>query len=182
MPFGGLLTVALIGAGTSIAGGIVQSKAASKATKAQTDAGDKSLALQREIYNQQQANEAPWRNTGAAAITSLGGLLGLPAGAPGGGTGQLPAQGGGPQYDAPYTAAQANFDHYSPTGGYIGKDTPVSEQMSNPNVNVDASGYTAQQHGATPPYVTVKAPNGTSYQVPWDKKQEAVDNGGVVVG
>ena len=153
----------IAGAG-AIGSAAIQSHAAGKAADQQVAAGDKALALQKDIYNQQQANEAPWRDTGAAAITSLGGLLGLPQGPAGGGGGQLPSSTLGSTFDPPVTTAQANFDRYSPTGGYIGKDVPMSEQMSNPNVNVDASGYTAQQHGASSssyaPMVTLRSPDG----------------------
>jgi len=173
----------IAGAG-SIGAAAIQSHAAGKAADQQVAAGDKALALQKDIYNQQQANEAPFRNTGASAITTLGGLLGLPSGG-GGSTGQLPTNTLGSVAGPGYTPAQANFDRYSPTGGYIGKDTPMAEQMTNPYVNIDASGYTAQQHGASPsaiPMLKVRAPNGNVYTVPADKAAEAQQNGGTVLG
>jgi hypothetical protein len=173
----------IAGAG-AVSAAAIQSHAAGKAADQQVAAGDKALALQKDIYNQQQANEAPWRNTGASAITTLGGLLGLQQG--GGSSGQLPTNTLGSTFDAPYTPAQANFDRYSPTGGYIGKDVPMSEKMTNPYVAQDASGYTAQQHGASPsqaiPMMRVQAPNGSIYQVPADKVAEAQQNGGTVLG
>jgi len=186
MPFGGLLTVGLISAGAGLAGAAIQSHQQGKAVDAQKEAGDKALALQKDIYNQQQANEAPWRNTGASAITTLGGLLGLPSGG-GGSTGQLPTNTLGSTFDPAITPGQANFANYSPTGGYIGKNVPMSEQMSNPAVRQDASGYTAQQHGASPsaamsPMLRVRAPNGNVYTVPADKAAEAQQNGGTVLG
>lgn len=173
----------IAGAGSVAAAGIT-SHAAGKAADQQVAAGDKALALQKDIYNQQQINEAPWRNTGASAITTLGGLLGLPSSSGGGGTGQLPTSTLGSTFDPSYTKAQENFSRYSPQGGYIGKDVPMTEQMSNRYVNVDASGYTAQQHGADPfaiPTVKVKGPNGTVYLVPRDQLQTALANGGVEV-
>lgn len=184
MPFGGLLTVGLIGAGAGLGGALIQSHSTSKAVDAQTDAANKQLALQREVFNKQQENEAPWRNVGASAIGSLGGLLGLGGGGGGGGSlGQLTEP---MQYDAPISPGQANFDRYSTQGGYIGKDVPMSEHMTNPYVQVDSSGYTAQQHGASPsqaiPMLLVRDPTGQVRQVPADKVAEAEQNGGTVVG
>lgn len=185
MPFGGLLTVGLIGAGAGIGGALISSHATGKAVDAQTQAAEKQIALQREIFNKQQENESPWRNVGASAIGSLGGLLGLGGGG-GGGGGSLGQLSEPTQYDAPVSAAQANFDRYSPTGGYIGKDVPMSEKMTNPYVTVDSSGYTAQQHGASPdqaiPKFQVKTPSGQVVIVPADKLAEAQQNGGTVVG
>lgn len=187
----------IIAAGGALGSAAIVSHSAGKAADQQAAAGEKALALQRDIYNQQQLNEAPWRNTGAAAITTLGGLLGLPSG--GGGTGQLPASNAPAQgFDAPISPGQANFAGYTPSGGYLGKDVPMAERMSNPYASTDAGGYTAQQHGAStgssygnqsfgqapvgPPMLKVKAPNGQIYQVPADKQAEAVQNGGTVLG
>jgi len=176
----------IAGAG-SLGAAAIGAHAAGKAANQQVAAGDKALALQKDIYNQQQVNEAPFRNTGAAAITTLGGLLGLPQGGGGGSTGQLPTNTLGSTFDPAVTPGQANFDRYSLHGGYIGKDVPMSEKMSNPAISQDVSGYTAQQHGASPsaampPMLRVRAPNGNVYTVPADKAAEAQQNGGTVLG
>ena len=186
MPFGGLLTVGIIGAGAGLIGAGIQAHQTGKAVDAQTDAANKQLALQREIFNQQQANEAPWRSVGANAITSLGGLLGLGGGGGAAGGSTLGQIGSGTEMDAPISPGQANFDRYSPSGGYIGKDVPMSEHMTNPYVQTDAGGYTAQQHGASPdqaiPMLLVKDPTGQVRRVPADRVAEAQRNGGTVVG
>ena len=194
MPFGGLLTVGLISAGAGLAGAAIQSHQTGKAVDAQKDASEQALALQKDIYNQQVANLSPWRNTGAAAITTLGGLLGLPGG---GGSGQLPASGTAPAMDAPISPGQANFAGYSPYGGYVGKNVTMGERMSNPNATVDAAGYTAQQHGAslpsassygTPamqtgaPMLRGQTPTGQMVQVPAEKAGEFQQNGGTILG
>jgi hypothetical protein len=174
----------IAGAG-SIGAAAIGAHAAGKAADQQVAAGDKALALQKDIYNQQQANEAPWRNTGAAAITSLGGLLGLPQAPAGGGSGQLPTNTLGSTFDAPISPGQANFAGYSPSGGYIGKDVPMTERMKNPAVNVDASGYTAQQHGASSyaaPTVRMQAPNGEIEMVPESAVSHYEQQGAKVIG
>jgi len=174
----------IAGAG-AVGAAAIQSHAAGKAADQQVAAGDKALALQKDIYNQQQVNEAPFRNTGASAITTLGGLLGLPQGGGGGSMGQLPTNTLGSTFDPAVTPGQANFANYSPTGGYVGKNVPMSEQMSNRNVNLDASGYTAQQHGASPPSMTMirmQAPTGEIETVPADQVSHYQQQGAKVLG
>jgi hypothetical protein len=89
MPFGGLLTVGLISAGTAVAGGIMGSRAAGKAAQTQSDAATTAaqaqLAASREanaltgnMYEQNRADLAPWRNAGAGALRQLNYLLGIP--------------------------------------------------------------------------------------------------------
>lgn len=71
-----------IGTTAAIVGGVVGAGAsllgASKASKAQQQATDQAaalerenIALQREIYNQQRADLAPWRETGAKTLAEL---------------------------------------------------------------------------------------------------------------
>jgi len=173
-PFVGTTAAILIGAGISAAAGLgsaaIQSKQVGKAVNAQTAATDKAIEQLK-----------PFQQTGTQAFTTLGSLMGLGGG---GGGAAAPAL-GTKSFDQPYTPAQANFDRYSPTGGYIGKDIPMSEKMTNPYVAQDASGYTAQQHGASPsaiPMLKVRAPNGNIYQVPAEKAAEVQQNGGTVLG
>lgn len=181
-PFVGTTAAILIGAGiaagTQVAGAAIQSKQVGKAVNAQKEAAA-----------QAQAQLKPFQQVGTQAFTTLGGLMGLG----GGGGGAAP---GGLQYDPAISPGQANFAGYSTQGGYLGKDVPMSERMSNPLANVDAAGYTAQQHGASPTsssygagapqggggMVQVRAPNGSVYQVPVEKVGEAQQNGGTVVG
>jgi len=174
-PFVGTTAAILIGAGISAAAGLgsaaIQSKQVGKAVNAQTAATDKAIEQLK-----------PFQQTGTEAFTTLGSLMGLG----GGGGGAAPAL-GTKTFDPQITPGQANFSRYSPTGGYIGKDVPMAEQMTNHNVALDASGYTAQQHGASPgaamsPMLKVRAPNGNIYQVPADKAAEAQQNGGTVLG
>ena len=184
--FVGTTAAILIGAGISAAAGLgsaaIQSHQVSKAVDAQKAATDQAIA-----------NLKPFQQVGTKAFTTLGELMGL---GPGGGASAAPGQ----PTDAAISPGQANFSGFSPSGGYVGKNVPMAERMSNPNVNVDAAGYTAQQHGASlptassytasagassiggAPMLRVKAPNGQIYQVPADKVAEAQQNGGTVLG
>lgn len=188
MPF---IALGVGGIITGLVGAKMQSNAANKATDAQTAAGEKALALQSQIYNTTRGDLGPYREAGVTALNDQHGLmalLGLPVGAgmapAGGPVGQ--GLGTGQAMDPGYNAAQANFDRFSPTGGYIGKDMPMSEKMTNPNVTIDSSGYTARQHGADPnqaiPKYKVRTPDGTVVQVPADKLADAVQHGGTSLG
>jgi hypothetical protein len=72
MPFGGLLTVGLISAGSGIASGLLGSSAAKTASGQQVAEADKALQFQESMWNQQQANQAPYLSAGT---TSLGTLM-----------------------------------------------------------------------------------------------------------
>jgi hypothetical protein len=61
---------AVIGAGASIISG-------NKAAKAQQKAADQSIAEQRREYDQDRADLAPWRTTGASALAKLSAAYGL---------------------------------------------------------------------------------------------------------
>ncbi len=105
-----LVAIAAIGIGSSIVGGVMAHKAAS----AQASAADRaaqlahedqqaSLAFQKQQWEQQQANEAPWLKAGGAAETQLSDLMG-----PGG---EL-AQPWGETFQAPTAATEQNDPGY----------------------------------------------------------------------
>ena len=82
------VTAAIIGAGASLIGGAIsasaagdaasaQAKAANQAAALQAASADKSLAFQREMYGQQRADIAPYRQAGLAAQNQLLTYLGL---------------------------------------------------------------------------------------------------------
>lgn len=90
MPFGGLLTLGIIGAGTSLASGFLGSRSANQAAQAQEQStryaadlsrlsSKEALELQRWIFEQQQQNQQPWLEAGQGALLQLRDLL-----APGG--------------------------------------------------------------------------------------------------
>ena len=69
-------------AGSQLVSGAIGSSAASKASKAQTQAAAQSDALQREMFNKQVELQAPFREAGLTAQNKLMSMLGL-SGAPG---------------------------------------------------------------------------------------------------
>src|SRR5579862_3058487 len=76
MPFGGLLTVGLLGAGSSLFSGILGSNAAQDAAGQQVSAENHALNFQNQIWNQEQANIAPWLSSGQTSIAALMKALG----------------------------------------------------------------------------------------------------------
>lgn len=90
-------TAALIGG--SLASSVVGASSASKAAKAQTQAAQQDLALQKEIYEQQRTDLAPWRDSGSLAQSAAMSMLGL---------GSAPIVGGtAPTIETVTTPAQA---------------------------------------------------------------------------
>lgn len=86
MPFGGLLTVGLLGLGGTIAGGIIgsnaagraadtQASAADRAAQLQADAQQKALDFQKEVFAKQQENQAPFLAAGTGAVGQLSDML-----------------------------------------------------------------------------------------------------------
>lgn len=79
-----LIAGAAISAGSQVASSAIAAHAAGKAAKQQIAAGDKALALNSQIYEDQKRTMAPWVNQGGQAINTLGALMGLPSGPVGG--------------------------------------------------------------------------------------------------
>jgi len=84
----GVIAAAAITAGASLIGGMASSKAAGRAASTQADAANQAaalqsqstadqIALQREIFNQQRADIAPYRQAGLTAQNQLLTYLGL---------------------------------------------------------------------------------------------------------
>lgn len=71
MPFGGLLTAGLIGAGGSIVSSIFGSNAAKKASDAQIKQEQAALDFQKGVYGDQKANQAPFVQAGQTSIGAL---------------------------------------------------------------------------------------------------------------
>lgn len=72
----GSIGAAILG-GTQVGSSVAQYNAAGDAADAVRDASRSSNALQRYIYDQNRADQAPWRDTGVAALQQLGSLYGL---------------------------------------------------------------------------------------------------------
>lgn len=63
----------------SVAGGLIQSRSASRAASAQTQAANNDIALQRQIYEENVDRFAPYEQTGRNALNALAFELGLGA-------------------------------------------------------------------------------------------------------
>lgn len=71
------ITAALIGAGASLAGGLLSSSAANKAAKTQAKAADAATALQREMYEKNLELQKPFYEAGLTGQNALLQYLGL---------------------------------------------------------------------------------------------------------
>ena len=81
MPFGAVAGV--VAAGASVAGGMMQSSAANKASKAAQKSQEQALAQQREIFDMQRADQMPYMEAGQNAlgtVADLSGANGIEAG------------------------------------------------------------------------------------------------------
>jgi hypothetical protein len=65
----------LIGIGGSIAGGIIGSNQEKKAAQIAANANQQAINLQRDIFNQTQANYKPWLDIGKAALPQIQGAV-----------------------------------------------------------------------------------------------------------
>lgn len=61
----------------AVIGGVISNNSTNQAVDAQTQAGDKALALTEKMYNQSREDLAPYRQTGNAANAKLSSLMGL---------------------------------------------------------------------------------------------------------
>ncbi len=124
----GAIGGAIIGGGASLIAGNKSSKAIDRASDAQTQANAQSVALQRDIYNQNRAALNPFQQTGIAATNQINALLGLPQiqrETPGGNA-LLPFAnspygfgGANPQFGNPLLNAGFGQSRYEPYGGFL---------------------------------------------------------------
>jgi hypothetical protein len=71
------ITVAMIGAGGALLGGVIASSGAKSAASTQAAAADRAAALQKEMFDQQMAGQEPYRQAGLTGQNRLMELLGL---------------------------------------------------------------------------------------------------------
>lgn len=69
--------VAVAVAGGAVAGSLIQSQGAKSAAGTQSRAGERSIDLQRDIYNTSRSDLSPYREAGLAALTRLQKLMGI---------------------------------------------------------------------------------------------------------
>jgi hypothetical protein len=67
-------TVALIGAGGSIVGGLLGASGAQKAANTQAAAAREAIAQQRQMFDIQNAQQAPYREAGYSALSDIAGM------------------------------------------------------------------------------------------------------------
>lgn len=117
MPIAIPLIAAGVGAAGAIGSSIISGNAQKKAANAQTQSNDAALALQRDEFNQQRADYAPWRDVGQGALQQLAQIHGITVpngtftpGVSGGsaGGGATPA-GGDPRYAGFFASPDYQF-------------------------------------------------------------------------
>ena len=74
----GLLIPSLISAGTSIAQGVIGSKASKKAAQQQQQGGERGLDVWNQVYGQQRQAYDPYLQIGRSALGNLGAMVGRP--------------------------------------------------------------------------------------------------------
>ena len=134
------LASAGIGAGTSLAAAGEQSGAARSAAQLQFEEQQQALAFQKQEWEQQQQNLAPWIKAGQGAVGTLGGLLdqGL------GGQGPLAPWTG--QFTAPTIAQAQNEPGYQFALGQ-GTKALTNSAAASGNLLTGNTGEALQQYG-----------------------------------
>ena len=195
------MPVPIIAAVISTVGGVIAAKIASggntkaaetnaaasdKAAEIQSQTADKALAQAKDIYEQQRADEGPYREGGYNSLNALNYGLGLPAvsyQAPASATPtptNLPSSTingvtfpGAPQVP---DSTVSGLNALGQRGGMTGN---LAQQVAG-KVN-NAQNIVNQTYAGSGPTTKVKAPNGLVYLVPNDKVDAAKQAGGVVV-
>lgn len=191
----------IIMAGAQIGGSVIASRGNTKAAKTAAEASDKAaeleaqtadktLAQAKEIYQQQRADQGPFRESGYSSLNALNYGLGLPA----------------VSYQAPASAAASTTPTNFPRSTLDGVTFPGAPQIpqgtkeavtraastgsqgtaANLAKNTLERINTAQQlvnqkYGGEGQTTKVKGPNGVIYLVPNDKVSAATAAGGTVV-
>ena len=77
MPLAAVPAATWITGATALGGAAIASRGADRQATAATDTANQNNALQRDIFNQQRADLAPWRASGTAALSEINRRLGL---------------------------------------------------------------------------------------------------------
>lgn len=150
-----------IGAGSSIAGAAIASHSAKNAAKTQAASADKALALEREQYQQQQQNLAPYRGLSAVLPQLMGRA------------GQGVTSTGWGQYQAPTSTGNPFASLYQG-----GQSQPPSPPMGHAFTPTPDGGQVGGQPGGL---VTLRAPDGTTQQVPQAQVPHFLSRGATMV-
>lgn len=103
------LAAAVLGA--AVIGGVTTAITGSKAAKAQQQAADQQVAEYRRQYDTSRADLAPWRDTGASALSKLAGMYGVGSGttSTAGAAGDATGSTGDPAYGGFFTSPGYQF-------------------------------------------------------------------------
>jgi hypothetical protein len=174
-----------IAAAGAIGSAIIASKAAKSAAQTQTEASDKALDLQKEMYNTTRSDLSPWTTQGQKAATALGSLMGLDS-----------VSGATSGSSSGSTSTQTGSRTPTPNAVYMNKavptDSAAADDVQQALTNQIASTYplssvasnnpqTAAQAQTQSGYVTMRAPSGETQSVPSHTVNLWKSRGAVVV-
>lgn len=112
--------------GAQVGSTINSADQAGKAAKAQETAANNAIGLQRDIYNQNRADSAPWRETGSNALKMLADSLGV------NGPDAASAAGGAfqktPGYDFAFSEGQRAVDSGAAAKGMLRSGATIKEE------------------------------------------------------
>jgi hypothetical protein len=151
----------------SLVGAKMQSNAAKKAAAVQTDYGNRALDLQKQMYEQDRADQQPYRNIGYGALNTLGSMMG-PKFNQGGGGFQPSMGGGGGGFS--FNGPPSPSSPMGGGGGFMGGPRP------------GGSGQTPMASGSGGGMVLMQAPNGQTKQIPREQVAHYQQMGARVVG
>ncbi len=150
---------AIIMGGAAVAGSAIASHGNTEAAKTQASSDEKALAQAKEIYQQQRADQGPYRQSGYGALGALNFGLGLPD-----------AGMGSPAASGPAAVP----GHVTQGGDFMPERTNPGDQP-NQGTAVPRTGGLGSIGSST---VSIKAPNGLVYLVPSGQVDAAMKAGG----
>jgi hypothetical protein len=155
-----------IAAGGAVTGAVISSKAAKGAAKTQTEAGNKALDLQREIYGQQKQLLNPYVNAGSESL------------------GRLMSQHWGTPYQGPGSPGILAPNPYAPTPQSLGIQNGMPQR---PPQAMSLGQMAAPQGAPQRPQggdgmVIVEAPTGERQRLPLYLAQQAQAKGARILG
>lgn len=178
-------TAALLLAGTAIKAG-ADVYGAHKAASGATKAAETQAKAANQAMDRLGPIMAPYVNTGAQAMTTLGGLMGLGAGGPMGGGGAAGGTTGPAHLDPTGRMVPANSPIVGTAVPRAGAANPYGDLPANPQfVQQEAMARNASSYGApagaTDQMVMVKAPTGELRRMPKAQADQFVQHGATIV-
>lgn len=166
---------AIIGAGASVGGAALAAHGATKAADTQAQASDRALALQKELYEQQRSDLAPYRQLGYGALGTLAGLVGQPAP-----SNPMTAS---PPVKTGVPAAMESFANNPPAAITPGNGLGAIQRFNQfPGPFAQQVSQAAAAGNGLPAVVTMRTPDGRVVQIPAARVNEAIARGAQKVG